>query len=327
MSSGFSFPGNIKGLAPRLAGPRKWITRAVFDHPDGSHTVVGSRQYRKGIPPHHSPPARDHLIPISSPAAFRKIRCANLSEWIAVLFMVGSACFTVAAFQAAWPGSGFGSLRTTFAQNLTFFIGSWFFTAAAGLQWLQCIRADLSCCHLPRGRRRWFDWRPRDCGYMACCTQFAGTLLFNLNTGDPLFLRGGWLAEDAAVWTPNFLGSILFLVSSVFGCIEAGQKFWALEPRNFSWWIAEINLLGSVFFQASAFLSITLWFALPGWTAFAASLATALGGICFFLAAALMLPEQADEPQHPEVIDHQTTHHQRPCFRRRENGGKNMMDD
>lgn len=286
--------------APRLLGPGRFITRAVFDHADGTHTVVGSRQFRKGIPSHRAPNSRDHLIPHSTLRAIMKIRLTTTTEWIAVLFIVGSACFLVAGLQAAFPGHGIELLRSTKSQNVTFFIGSIFFTSAAGLQLRESILSDLRNCHLETGPNKWWDWRPRDCGYMASLTQFIGTILFNLNTGIPLVFDGSWLAEDFEIWTPNFAGSILFLVSSVYGCIEVGQRLFSFEPRNFSWWVAQCNLGGSILFQASAFLSIALPFALPAWIGVDASLCTALGGVGFLLAAALMLPEQADEPIHPE---------------------------
>lgn len=289
---------------PRLSGPGKLLTRAVFDDKSGHLLVLHSRQYRKGLPPHLAPHGADHRIPISTRAAWARVRFGGLNGWIALLFMVGSLCFGVAGMQAAFPDGGFVFLRAVPVQNLVFFIGSAFFTSAAFLQWQQSIQADLRTAHLARGRWRWWDWRPHDAGYMASFTQFIGTILFNLNTGDPFLFSGGWLTQDIAVWTPNMIGSILFLVSSIYACIEVGQKFWSFEPRSFSWWIAQSNLIGSVFFQLSAILSISLPAAASTGSqglAFYASLCTALGALGFFLAAFLMLPEQADQPQHPEA--------------------------
>lgn len=298
MQHPFAPPAKFDVTKPRFAGPGRLVTRAVIDLADGrGHWVLGARQFRKGIPPHHAQAGHDHLVPASKIHQVRIPGMRNLNDWIAVLFMIGSACFLIAGVQAAFPDAGFPALRTAHTQNLVFFIGSIFFTSAAGLQLLQSIRHDVRQAHQTSGTHSWWDWRPNDPGYMASLTQFAGTLLFNLNTGNPLWLRGGWLAEDALVWIPNFFGSILFLISSIYGCLEIGQRWFAFQPRNVSWWIAQANLLGSVLFQVSAFLSITLPDALPQIWSTAASLCTASGAVGFFLAAALMIPEQADHPE------------------------------
>lgn len=293
----FAPPAKFEGTEPRFAGPGKLVTRAVIDLADGhGHWVLGARQFRKGIPPHHAQPGCDHVIPDSRIRRLRPPGMRHLNDWIAVLFMIGSACFLIAGVQAAFPDAGFPMLRVVQAQNLVFFIGSIFFTSAAGLQLLQSIRHDVRRAHQDQENRAWWDWRPNDPGYMASLTQFAGTLLFNLNTGNPLWLRGNWLDEDLLVWTPDFIGSVLFLVSSIYGCLEVGQRLFAFQPRNVSWWIAQANLLGSILFQVSAFLSIALPYALPQIWSITASLCTAGGAAGFFVAAALMIPEQADHP-------------------------------
>lgn len=270
----------------------------MFPTGEGGHLVLGSRQYRKGIPPHYAPAGCDHHVPISRRGAWRKFRLRNLNEWIAVLFIIGSSCFAIAGFQAADPNGGLPVLRGAGAQNLTYFIGSLFFTTAAFLQWQQSIQHDLRAAHLPPGPWKWWDWRFNDAGYMASVTQFVGTLLFNLNTGIPLGFAGTWLQQDLTVWACNLAGSALFLISSLYGWVEVGHRWLVVEPRNFSWWIAASNLIGSVLFGISAVLSVQLPTPLPGEINTLASLNTAWGAIGFLVAAVLMLPEQADEPVH-----------------------------
>lgn len=292
----------VRGMkTPTWCGPRGLITRAVVDLGGGQCRVFGARQFRKGIVTHVAPTGLDHQIPFSTTSAWRLSRWNGINDAIAILFMIGSSCFALGGVQAALPGSGLEMLRSTFAQNLVFFIGSIFFTTAAFLQWRQSVGKDLRKVHLEAyGPVRWWDWRPQDCGYMASITQFAGTILFNFNTGDALLNPSGWLADDALVWTPNMVGCVLFLVSSWYGCIEIGQSAFSWEPRNYSWWIAWSNMAGSVFFQLSAFLSV----ALPdGGLSDLGGLAsgfTALGAVGFFVAALLMLPESRDVPTHPK---------------------------
>ena len=90
------------------------------------------------------------------------------------------------------------------------------------------------------------------------------------------------------------LGSVCFLVSSYVAFAEVSCGAFSFAPRSISWWIAVINLLGSVAFQVSALYSI----ATPSPSAasvFAAISWTAAGAICFLLGAYLMIPEMFDE--------------------------------
>lgn len=287
---------------PSWHGPGLLITRAVEDLGDGTCRVTGGRQFRKGIGSYISPIGSHHRVSHSSRRAFGISGWGGLNDWIAVLFLTGSFLFGLGAVGAMLEGTGFGLLRTVFSQNVTFFTGSIFFTSAAYLQWRQAVSRDLRKVGLSEGRAgTWWEWRPRDCGYMAGFTQLVGTLLFNFNTGDPIFFPGGWMEQDVVVWTPNMIGCGFFLAASIYACIEVGQGFWVVEVRNISWWVAWCNLAGSVFFQLSAFASLELPGASGVWAAFPANLFTALGAFGFFLAAALMIPEARDRPVHPEM--------------------------
>ena len=57
--------------------------------------------------------------------------------WIGVLFMVGSPCF---ARRCASRATSTGS--APIADNVTFFVGSLFFTSAAALQYLEVVNAE-----------------------------------------------------------------------------------------------------------------------------------------------------------------------------------------
>lgn len=91
------------------------------------------------------------------------------------------------------------------------------------------------------------------------------------------------------MWVPDFVGSILFLVASWFGIRALGNAEWWMLSST-PWWIAWLNMVGSVFFMVSAIASDVLPATTseidPRW----ANLGTLLGGICFFTGAALMLP-------------------------------------
>ncbi len=95
---------------------------------------------------------------------------------------------------------------------------------------------------------------------------------------------------DKHVWRPDIFGSVLFLVASAFAISALGVGFWGLRLRALPWWIAWLNMLGSVAFMASAVAS----FVLPSTDTLIdlplANAGTLLGAVCFLVGAALMLP-------------------------------------
>ena len=54
------------------------------------------------------------------------------------------------------------------------------------------------------------------------------------------------------VWRPDVLGSICFLVASELAFAEVGHRWLSWLPHLRSWWIAALNLAGSVAFGVSA---------------------------------------------------------------------------
>ena len=74
---------------------------------------------------------------------------------------------------------------------------------------------------------RWLAWLPHDRGWLAAVTQFPGTLFFNVITFAALAHNATVAQVDQRhVWRPDIYGSILFLVSSVFGllAVAAGRR-------------------------------------------------------------------------------------------------------
>jgi hypothetical protein len=84
-------------------------------------------------------------------------RVSSPTWWMAALFAGGSACFVVASLP------GFVQLVGSAAVGVVYFVGSLQFTSAAAIQWWGTIR------------RLGLDW-------WSGAIQFAGTLLFNVNT-------------------------------------------------------------------------------------------------------------------------------------------------
>jgi hypothetical protein len=226
---------------------------------------------------------------------------ALLGWWIAVGFSIGSSCFlaggALSSFAAEW--NPFDSV----VIDAIFAIGAVFFTLAAYGQFLEALNAPPSR-ELYRergtpGRWKWIGLRPRMIGWWASATQLVGTLAFNVMTLDSLLPRLGGVRGDILVWTPDMAGSICFLLASQLALIEVSHRFFSFRPHDLDWWIAALNMAGSVAFQISAFFA---WFRPgsshtvgPWWD----NWFTFLGAACFLAGALLMLPELAERPRKP----------------------------
>jgi hypothetical protein len=215
----------------------------------------------------------------------------RISWWIAILFLVGSALFSIGGYQATWSDTDAAEL------NRIFFSGSLFFTTAALLQLLEAINSNMTASG--QTYWRWFAWMPRNLGYLASFVQLIGTILFNFNTADAMITGMGWIEEDVLVWTPNVLGCVCFLVASYLAFVEVCHWWASIRPRDLSWWIAVINLAGSLAFMASAVYA----FAGPGApdpeAMRLAGFFTFAGALCFLAGSYLLLPEMFEnkEPQ------------------------------
>jgi hypothetical protein len=282
-------------------GPGPFVTHRLRRLSDGRHLVASSRRHRKGLRPHHVPDAESAGRPPPVHAsAFRQLWAPRrLAWWIAVLFAIGSALFTLGGVGATWPQSLPAALRDTSALNRIFVVGAIFFTSAAWLQWLEALNGDVAEAlgdGAPRGWR-WFGWRPRNLGYLASAVQLVGTVMFNFNTVDATFSGLSWELEDLLVWTPNMLGCVCFLVASYLAYAEVSHGAASFAPRSVSWWVAVVNLLGSVAFQLSALYSFAGPEPAAAGALFWAGFYTAAGGLCFLLGSYLMIPELFDEEE------------------------------
>jgi hypothetical protein len=213
---------------------------------------------------------------------------ARLNSTIAWLFMLGASCFALGAIPAYMRAGGAS------ADAMTFFVGSIFFTSASYCQLLQAQSPGMTGVDEQRQHTRiqaqsW-AWRPRDKNWLAAATQFPGTLFFNISTFVATVNNLTAAEADKHVWRPDVFGSVLFLVASAYAISALGVGFWGLRLRVLSWWIAWLNMLGSVAFMASALAS----FVLPSTDTLIdiplANAGTFLGAVCFLVGAALLLP-------------------------------------
>jgi hypothetical protein len=187
------------------------------------------------------------------------------SWWIGVLFAVGSTCFLVAPFP------GFQQLVGSGAVGVVFFVGSIFFTSAALLQYLEA--------------------EPRRIDWWATLIQLAGTIFFNVNTFNAMKTGLDVHQTNRLVWAPDVFGCACFLVASYLAYAAVGGGGVRRQTRTTEWWIAAVNLAGSVAFGVSAIAS----FVVPKTGSIldlgAANFMTALGALGFLAGALLLLRE------------------------------------
>jgi hypothetical protein len=191
----------------------------------------------------------------------------RVTPWIGALFAIGSACFFIGPFP------GFVQLVGAEVDGMVFFVGSLFFTSAALLQALQAQGED----RLPS------------------LIQFAGTIFFNVNTFRSMQTTFSNSQVDRLIWAPEAAGSACFLISGAIAYWSVRRTGRFLHHST-EWRIAAINLAGCVFFVIATVASYVvpktgdvLSLAAANWT-------TALGALCFFIGALLLLKAPEGEP-------------------------------
>src|SRR5215212_4317234 len=136
------------------------------------------------------------------------------------------------------------------------------------------------------GERMW-EWKRRS-STSATSTLAARTCTARSRSASPSWGRSRSCRRYKHVWRPDFFGSVLFLAASAFALSALGGRFWRLQLRALPWWIAWLNMLGSVAFMASAIGS----FVVPSTDTLLdltlANAGTLVGAMCFLVGAALM---------------------------------------
>jgi YrhK-like protein len=201
-----------------------------------------------------------HSLTVASAPAAR----AQWDRWIAIGFAIGSACFFIAPFP------GFVQLVGEGADGVVFFVGSVFFTLAAGL--------ELREATLRLGR-----WASNP-SWWSAAIQFPGTLLFNFNTFDAMKEGLSTHQENRLVFAPDLFGSACFLVSGVLAYrVATGPEAT----------MATVNLAGCVLFGISAIASFVVPSTGSVLDLAAVNWCTALGALCFFIGALMLLPRKS----------------------------------
>ncbi|MDF7801733.1 hypothetical protein P4C99_19805 [Pontiellaceae bacterium B1224] len=264
-----------KETAREESGPWPFITRRLVQLENGGEELWRSRHHRKGLPLARRPDLKPW------PWLWMP---GELNWWIGTVFALGSLLFAVGSILWLF-------MRAQVSESLinaVFFAGSIPFTTAAYLQLFQAANAGRE----KKGRSTVrFGWKPRDIGWLSCAIQFAGTLLFNVNTFDAMLPNLNWWRQDILIWIPDAVGSILFFISGYLAYAETCHAHWGWKPRSLSWWVTFVNLLGCAAFLVSAVFAFVPehqpQFNAARWGV----VFTLIGAIGFFAGSVLMLPE------------------------------------
>jgi hypothetical protein len=186
----------------------------------------------------------------------------SLDWWTGVLFAIGSTCFFVGPFP------GFLNLVGSSADGVVFFVGSIFFTSAAFLQLLGSERYRA-------------DW-------WASLIQLVGTVYFNVDTFRAMQHSFDDADVNRVVWRPEALGSICFVISGLIVYLSVRHA-----RGTHDWRMAVVNFAGCVLFGISTIGGYVLPSTGDEFNLLAANAGTALGALCFFIGALMLLPRTA----------------------------------
>jgi len=264
-------------------GPGPFVTSEVLRRPDGTEVRWRSRAHRKGRPT---------SVAVKSASAEEPVwwRPRRRGWWMSVLFALGSLCFTVAALASQWGSSSRPAI------GVTFFVGSIMFTSASYLQYSETVNVERGLEPQTRPRRwRPASWEPRRIDWLAAAVQLVGTVFFNVSTFAAMKHGFSTHQSNHRVWAPDALGSICFLVSSELAYAEVCHRWLCLKLRSLSWRIVSLNMLGSIAFGVAAIASLIEPSSGEPISARLANGGTALGGLCFLVAALALMPEAAAE--------------------------------
>ena len=265
--------GELERRPDRKRGLGPFVTFIESERPNGVVATWESRRHRKSDRGGRAGPRGTWWAPRSR------------GWWIGVLFAVGSILFALGA------APGYVNVVGTRADSITFFVGSLFFTAAGFLQYRESV--DFGAAEgVPHGWGRVFFFGPRQIDWWASAIQLIGTLFFNVSTANAVRIDLSTSAALHHVWRPDALGSVCFLVASSLAWFEVCHGWGSWSPRDLSWWITLLNLVGSVAFGVSAVAAYIVPMTGQLWNVELTNLGTFVGAVCFLAGAILLLPER-----------------------------------
>lgn len=284
-------------------GPRPFVTWRRYRLPDTSQYLWESRHHRKGA----GPRAYADRVGLRTSRSGEQYSTKSpwlrfwaphrLAWWIAVVFMVGSVFFVLGAAGSLVP-EYFGSQHgmSVFAESC-YFTGATLYTASIYAQLLETINADKSISPDRSSRApkqfRWFAFEGAHLEFLVPFVLLLGSLVFNYET---VFALGSTfdVLPRLGLWVTSLLGALLFLVSGGLQFVEAGHGYLSFNPRNVSWWVGLLFIIGSIGFVLGALPGLGTP-GLPtndtGPGSLVVKVGFLVGGVGYLVGSYLMLPE------------------------------------
>lgn len=210
-------------------------------------------------------------------------RLVRINAVAATAFVIGGSLFCLGALLAQMH---VGGPRLAAA---VFMAGGVFFTTGGYASVLQVANA-------PRGAGpdgvvrvgpwRWWSTEPGRLDWASAVALFVGTLYFGASLTAALLGDLTTAQLHRLVWSPEFIGCVLFLVSGHLALTEMHRDRPRGRRADLGWWIVVVNQTGSVLFMAAAVAAFVrpatgdeLAVGIANWCTFAGAACFAIAGL------------------------------------------------
>ncbi len=214
-------------------------------------------------------------------ATRRRLRLINAVA--ATAFVIGGSLFCLGAFLAQ---AHVGGPRLAAA---VFMVGGVFFTTGGYASVLQVANAprEAGADGVVRAEPwRWWSTEPGRLDWASAVALFVGTLYFGASLAAALLGDLTTAQIHRLVWSPEFIGCVLFLVSGHLALTEMHRDRPRGRRADLGWWIVVVNQLGSALFMAAAVAAFVrpetgdeLAVGIANWATFAGAACFAIAGL------------------------------------------------
>jgi hypothetical protein len=210
-------------------------------------------------------------------------RLTRINAVAATAFVIGGSMFCLGALLAQ---AHVGGPRLAAA---VFMVGGVFFTTGGYASVLQVANAPREAG--PDGVVRTAPWRwwstePGRLDWASAVALFVGTLYFGASLTAALLGDLTTAQIHRLVWSPEFIGCVLFLVSGHLALTEMHRDRPRGRRTDLGWWIVVVNQLGSALFMAAAVAAFVrpetgdeLAVGIANWATFAGAACFAIAGL------------------------------------------------